>query len=157
MSDKPNFSFSLDQEGSESLINSAMLDARRRSMIQASIVYHMMSPLLFSEEEETYHYEMAFRSMCNFLMEISSKLSSEELEVMNKTRKRIQEYIDNNQVFKPRYNSVGKPEGKMINTQVWKILREDLFLFALKLKRLGDERGFGSPSKKDPKKSIIES
>lgn len=154
--EKKKFEEDMLGEGSESLINSAFLDARRRSFLQSSIVYYMGSPLLFEEEQNCYHYELALQSMCGLLIEISPKLSTDELDEMISMRKELQEFVDTKQIWQRRFDTaLGRYEGKLLNRVNWKELREGLFEFSLKLKRLGDTHGFGSPDKDDPRAAVI--
>jgi hypothetical protein len=142
-------------EGSESLINSAFLDAKRRSLLQSSINYHLVNPLLYDEEMKSYFFEIAFSSMNNLLVEISPKLSKEELKEMTDKRKKIQNFLDTKEIFLKRYDDFNRVSAKILNKENWNFLREELFEFSLSLKRLGDTHGFGSPDKLDPRASII--
>jgi len=142
-------------EGSESLINSAFLDARRRSELQSAISSALITPLSFSEVDREFYYVLAFNSLVQLFCEISPKLAQKEIDDIVKLQEEIQELIDNNDIFKNQYSD-GMIVGKMLDQEKWKVLRKKITNFNFSIKRLVDTRGFGSPDKLDPKKSIME-
>lgn len=141
-------------EGSESLINSAMMDARRRSILQSLFSFGSTNPLSFDYDEGLYNYEIAFNSLKNMVVEIASKLSLAELKDVVQDKEDIEEFLDSEPIWKQIYNE-DRPNGKKLNFENWKELRKKIFDFAVKLKILSDKRGLGSPDKPDPRKAII--
>jgi len=144
-----------EKEGSESLINSASLDAKRRSMLQAAASSYLITPLNYSYEDKTYHYVLGFNAMCQLFVDISPKLSQTEIDGIMKKQETIQEMVDLNNIFKGKYDG-RMIVGTMLNHKNWKILRKELWVFSLSIKRLVDSRGFGSPDKSDPRKAVLE-
>jgi len=142
------------REGSESLINSAALDAIRRSKLQAAASSYLITPLTFSQEDKSYHYVLAFNSMCQLFCEISPKLSQKEIDSIIKGQEEIQEMIDKNNIFKSRFD-YSRVVGTILMQENWKQLRKKLWDFNLSIKRLVDARGFGSPDKADPRKAVL--
>jgi len=143
-----------ERQGSESLINSAFLDARRRSGLQTAIATCLITPLSFSVEDNSYHYVLAFNSLVQLFCEISPKLTQPEIDTIIELQNEIQEIIDNNNIFKNQYID-GRLIGKVLDQENWKKLRTKLYEFNLAIKRLVDARGFGSPDKLDPRKAIM--
>lgn len=143
-----------EREGSESLINSAALDAIRRSKLQAAASSYLITPLTFSQEDKSYHYILAFNSMCQLFCEISPKLSQPEIDSIIEEQDKIQNMIDKNDIFKSRFD-YSRVVGTILLQENWKLLRKRLWDFNLAIKRLVDARGFGSPDKADPRKAIL--
>ena len=144
-----------ERQGSESLINSAFLDARRRSGLQTAIATCLITPLSFSVEDNSYHYALAFNSLVQLFCEISPKLTQLEIDTIVELQNSIQDMVDENNIFKNQYND-GMLIGKIVNQEKWKELRNKLYLFNLAIKRLVDTRGFGSPDKRNPRKAIMD-
>lgn len=143
-----------EREGSESLINSAFLDARRRSGLQTAIATCLITPLSFSVEDNSYHYILAFNSLVQLFCEISPKLAQIEIDDISMQQEEIQELIDTKIIFLNRYSD-GRFIGRIVHRENWKELRTKLDKFNLAVKQLVDSRGFGSPDKRDPKKAIM--
>ena len=144
-----------ERQGSESLINSAFLDARRRSGLQTAIATCLITPLSFSVEDNSYHYVLAFNSLVQLFCEISPKLTQPEIDTIIELQNEIQEIIDNNNIFKNQYID-GRLIGKVLDQENWKKLRTKLYEFNLAIKRLVDARVFGSPDKRNPRKAIMD-
>ncbi len=144
-----------EREGSESLINSASLDAKRRSMLQAAASSYLITPLNYSFEDQSYHYFLGFNALCQLFIDISPKLSQPEIDSIITKQVEIQDIIDKEDIFKSRYD-YGRATGTILNQANWKKLRKELWNFSLAIKRLVDARGFGSPDKSDPTKSVLE-
>lgn len=129
----------------EGLFNQAGFQQIRLDSLLSLADRLAINPTSFNENFSNYNYEVIFRSLKQVFLNVFSKLTGDELKILNKLKKEIDALLE----YKNPYDSIKRKEGVnlTLNKINWKILDEKLFEFRGELEKAMDNHGLGNPNK----------
>lgn len=139
-------------EGKISTYNSGLLLTERVHRLQHNLNM-CNSNLLIKGKNGIYGYQLAATLLHSLLAEVYPKMSSAEQKEGLELKKEMDEIIK-----LPVFRMVNRLDGpvRQIHQENWKIIKEKLFTYELKVRCYIDEHGLSSPNKTDLKRIVGE-
>ncbi len=137
----------------EAIYNQAGFQMLRIHEIESRINEHFVSPLKYDIESQCFNYQKMLADFDNLLNIVDSKLSEKERESIDKLRKGLKKFQEDNPIYE-ELNRDGR-SFRVFKRKNWDILSELIYDYRRNLSRLMDAHGLGNPDKKNAGVSII--
>lgn len=136
-----------DMKGSK--FNEGVLQTIRIHKLQDKINFASQHLNHFFDDEQLYGYEIKFECINQLLVEVSSKLSPEEDEEIDKIKNAIEMFIEKNPIHIKQRNSVSFMESVSCDKISLNVLKKALFNYDKKVRKLLEQHGLGNPDVED--------
>ena len=107
-----------------------------------------------SDMFKIYNYEVVFNDLCSILRMVRPYLHKADKESIEKERKDITEFINNQDINGIKVD--GTRKWRTFNRNNWNMLKEMLYTFELNIEELAHKHGLGNPTKADPSRALID-
>lgn len=133
--------------------NDGILQTERIHNLQTNIHMAMTTPLLYDSELGLYGYELAFNQITELFQEAISKLSQDEIDKFNLTRKDIILCIKDRPVFCLIFDWRTRRNVVTFNDLNWNELREKLFNLQMYVRQLLSRHKMSAPEGDRPEEA----
>lgn len=145
-----------EEEDKSSMFNQAGLQMKRLDEEIKRINQCKIDPLAFNIEFNTYNYQVIFMSIKNIFLEIIEKLKPNEEEKILLMIRGIGHLLEHNPPYKIVKTKVYPYKTKVkFDANAWRILDRYIFNFDLKIRKLMEQHGYGSPLADDPRSAMM--
>jgi len=150
----------MEYRGEQSTFNEGAGQMERINILQIQINNCWVAPLRLDIGDKgsgRYGYQIIFSNYNSLLGEVSSKLTTTELEDIKKDKENLRKLFECNPIHIIRWNDTlaGRKKISYINQEGWNKIEGALFDYGLKIRKLLEEHNMTSPKQKDPSKAIF--
>lgn len=145
------------KQGSESEFNQAVAQVNRIAELINELNLFNKNLKHYNSIYGSYNYILKLDNLNSIFNEIVAKLSDEEEEQTSKEIEELKEFIETHPVYVTKKNE-GFGSSKTItyfNRGYFNTIERKLNILDRKMRKLVDKSGFGSPSKKDVKRAVL--
>ena len=138
-------------DGSMSGFNEASFKMLRLHELQKNLNDVKQNPFAYNYEIGSFNFQISFRVLNQYLQEIVSRLSSEEIIVVTTIRDLIKKFMELKIAeFKKNKKSV------FIDAERWKFLEPHMESYETLLRTLADRHGFATAEADDPNMAMLQ-